>query len=136
MCRVPKDALVLNDAAKTLIITVKGNERHFDGEHIEVVGCDADKNGQVDVAEVMTLLYRRGVRKLLVEGGGTVIWNFLEKKFVDDFYIYVAPCIIGGAKTPTVADGVGIRNENEVIPLTIVDVKRLGPGLLVHYQPS
>jgi len=133
-CRIPKDTLVLNNAAKTLIITTEGNEKHFEGEHIEVVGCKANEEGHVDLEYALELLYQKGVEKLLVEGGGTIVWSFLEKRLVDDLYIYIGPCIIGGKTTPTVADGPGIKNEGELIPLKIVDVTRLGPGILTHYR--
>lgn len=133
-CRIPKDTLVLNNAAKTLIITTEGNEKHFEGEHIEVVGCKANGEGHVDLEYALELLYQKGVEKLLVEGGGTIVWSFLEKRLVDDLYIYIGPCIIGGKATPTVADGLGIKNEGELIPLKIVDVTRLGPGILTHYR--
>ena len=133
-CRIPKDTLVLNNAAKTLIITTEGNEKHFEGEHIEVVGCKANEEGHVDLEYALELLYQKGVEKLLVEGGGTIVWSFLEKRLVDDLYVYIGPCVIGGKTTPTVADGPGIKNEGELIPLKIVDVTRLGPGILTHYR--
>jgi len=133
-CRIPKDTLVLNNAAKTLIITTEGNEKHFEGEHIEVVGCKANEEGHVDLEYALELLCQKGVEKLLVEGGGTIVWSFLEKRLVDDLYIYIGPCVIGGKTTPTVADGSGIKNEGELIPLKIVDVTRLGPGILTHYR--
>lgn len=132
--RTPPTALVVNDAAKTLIITEKGKEKRFKESPVEVVGCETDENGFIDVTCVMELLYKKGVRKLLVEGGGTVIWEFLRNRVVDDLFIYIGPCIIGGKDTPTVADGEGIRTEDEVIPLKLVAADRLGPGLLVHYQ--
>ena len=133
-CRMPDDALVLNKSAKTLIITTKGNEKQFDGEHIEVVGCKVDNKGHIDLGCMLDVLYQKGVKKLLVEGGGTVIWNFLKERLVDDLFIYIGPCIIGGKDAPTVADGVGIKNEDELISLKIIDVNRLGSGVLVHYR--
>ncbi len=133
-CRTPEDALVLNDVAKTLIVTIQGNEKQFDGDHIEVVGIKADDEGHVDLENMLDLLYNRGIKKLLVEGGGTVIWKFLKKRLVDDLYIYIGPCIIGGKNTPTVADGSGIKSEDDLLSLRIVDVNRLGNGLLVHYK--
>jgi 2,5-diamino-6-(ribosylamino)-4(3H)-pyrimidinone 5'-phosphate reductase len=132
--RTPSDALALNTAAKTLLITARGNEKRYKGSHIEVVECPTVSNGFLDVHCVLEMLFNKGIRKLLVEGGGTVIWNFLANKVVDDMFLYIGPCIIGGAGTPTVADGEGIRNEAECISLRIVEIKRLGPGLLVHYQ--
>jgi len=133
-CRIPKDTLVLNNAAKTLIITTEGIEKHFKEEHIELVGCKANEEGHVDLECALELLYQKGVKKLLVEGGGTIIWSFLEKRLVDDLYIYIGPCVIGGKNTPTVADGLGIKNEGELISLKIVDVTRLGSGILTHYK--
>ena len=132
--RTPAHALVLNDAAKTLIITAKGKKKTYEGSHIEVVGCKTDRNGFIDVECVLDFLYRKGVRTLLVEGGGTVIWNFLKNKVVDDIYIFIGSCIIGGKETPTVAEGEGIKSEKDSIPLKIVGVKRIGSGLLIHYQ--
>jgi len=133
--RTPPDALVLNDVTKTLIITAKGTQKIYNGSHIKLAKCETNTNGLIDVKDVLDFLYRKGVRTLLVEGGGTVIWNFLKNKVVDDLFIYIKPCIIGGKETPTMAEGEGIKNEEDSIPLTIVKVKRLGTGLLIHYQP-
>jgi 2,5-diamino-6-(ribosylamino)-4(3H)-pyrimidinone 5'-phosphate reductase len=132
-CRTPKDAQVLKGSAKTLIITIKGNEKHFDEEQVEVYGCEADEEGHVDLKDALQLLHRKGVKKLLVEGGGTIIWSFLKKRLVDEVYVYIGPCIVGGKNTPTMADGTGIRNEDELITLKTAKVEQLGPGILVHY---
>jgi 2,5-diamino-6-(ribosylamino)-4(3H)-pyrimidinone 5'-phosphate reductase len=134
--RTPPDALVLNETAKTLIIMEKGREKSYKGSHIEVIGCPTDAQGFIDLNCVLAILYQRGVRKLLVEGGGTIIWSFIRQKVVDDLTIYIGPCVIGGRETPTVAEGEGIHDEKEIICLKIAEVKRLGPGLLVHYQPA
>ena len=132
--RTPKDALVVNDAAQTLIFTTKGYEKQYPGENIEVCSVKADTNGRVDLETMLDILFQREIKTVLVEGGGAIIWNFLKQKFVDDLYLYIAPCIIGGTKTPTVADGEGIRSDDEQIPLHIKAVSRLGSGLLVHYK--
>ncbi len=68
-CRTPEDALVLNYVAKTLIVTVQGNEKQFEGDHIEVVGIKADDGMHVELESMLDLLYHRGIKKLLVEGG-------------------------------------------------------------------
>ena len=53
---------------------------------------------------------------------------------VDDFFIYVGSMVIGGSKTPTVADGLGVSNINEIIQLNLIETKKLGDGILLHYQ--
>jgi 2,5-diamino-6-(ribosylamino)-4(3H)-pyrimidinone 5'-phosphate reductase len=134
--RTPKDALVLNDEARTILFMEKGKEKSYGKHHIEVIGCPVDTHGLLDLDCVLTKLYQKGVRKLLVEGGGTIIWSFLRQKLVDDLTVYIAPIVIGGTKTPTMAEGTGILNEQDVIRLKIVEAKPFGPGLLVHYQPA
>jgi 2,5-diamino-6-(ribosylamino)-4(3H)-pyrimidinone 5'-phosphate reductase len=131
--RTPPHALALNTVSKTLIITAKGQKKTYAGPHIEVVECTTDTDGVIDVNYALDLLYQKGVRNLLVEGGGTVIWKFLKNKVVDDIFIFIGSCIIGGKDTPTVADGEGIR-KGEEIPLKIVEVKQVGSGVLIHYQ--
>jgi len=133
-CRTPGNALVLNNFAKTLIVTIQGNEKHFDGDHVEVVGIQNDDEGRVDIESMLNVLYKKGIKKLLVEGGGTVIWSFLKSGFVDDLYVYIGSCIIGGKNTPTMADGVGIKSEDDLLFLKIVSLDRLGDGILVHYK--
>ncbi len=132
--RTPMHALVLNDTAKTLIISGEGNEKSYNKSHIEVIGCKTQKNGLIDVTCALDLLYQKGVRTLLVEGGGTIIWNFLKNKVVDDLFIFIGPYIIGGKHTPTLADGEGIIDDH-VLPLKICEMKRIGCGVLIHYQP-
>ena len=133
--RTPVSAQVLNTTAKTLIIVAKGKEKQFGGSHIEIAGCDVDGNGYLDLNSVLELLSERGVKKLLVEGGGTIIWNFLKQKLVDELFVYIGPCIIGGKDTPTMAEGLGVKNEDEVITLKIISVERLGHGIFIHYRP-
>ena len=131
--RTPPHALALNTTSNTLILTTKGRTKTYEGSHIEVVECKIDTNGLLDLNDALNILYQKGVRKLLVEGGGTVIWNFLKKGLVDDLYIYIGSCIIGGKDTPTVADGEGIA-PGEEITLKLVEVQKIGSGVLMHYQ--
>jgi 2,5-diamino-6-(ribosylamino)-4(3H)-pyrimidinone 5'-phosphate reductase len=132
-CKTPVDALAVNAQANTWIFTSGGCSKKFNNT-VEVIKCKTDKQGLIDLDDLLEFLYNRGINTLLVEGGSTVIWNFLNKKLVDDFYVYMAPIIIGGSKTPTMADGEGIKSVNDLINLEIVNVKRLDPGVLFHFK--
>jgi 2,5-diamino-6-(ribosylamino)-4(3H)-pyrimidinone 5'-phosphate reductase len=133
--RTPKGSMVLNKSASTLIIMAKGHERPFEGSHIEVIGCRTDEHGLLEIPDILELLSERGIHTLLVEGGSTVLWSFLQSGLVDDVFVYIGPFVIGGKSTPTMAGGEGAAQEGEVIPLTMVETYRLGAGILVHYQP-
>ena len=131
--RTRRDAHAADSAAKTIIITNGGFDRNY-GDNVEVIQCDIDSEGFIDIGKMLEILYSQGIKKLMVEGGSTVIWNFLKNGFADDMYIFIGPIIIGGKYTPSMADGDGISNENDVINLGIVDVSKLDNGILVHYR--
>jgi len=132
-CRTKIDALAVDDKVKTLIITNGACDKNYSG-NVEVVLCGIDSDGIINLEEMLDILQRRGIKKLLVEGGSTVIWNFLKHGFVDDLYVFIGPLIIGGKYTPSMADGDAISTENNLINLEVVDVSRINTGILVHYR--
>lgn len=132
-CKTPVDALAVDDVAKTFVITAeKCNKRYRD--NVEVVQFKTDQNGFIDLERLLDFLYDHGIRTLMVEGGSTVIWNFLKQRLADELYVYIGPIIVGGKNTPTMADGEGIKNIDELISLKIVETSRVGPGILIHYK--
>ncbi len=133
-CRTPPDALVVNDAAPTLIFAKAGCLTKY-SRGVEVVPCPLDTEGQLDINWVLQALCDRGVRQLLVEGGGTVFWSFLRLGVFDALFVYVGPLVVGGARTPTMAAGVGIAAEAEAVRLSLRSVERLGAGVLLRYEP-
>ena len=60
-------------------------------------------------------LGRRGVRSVFVEGGPTVASAFVRLGLVDDYLVYLAPTLLGGALTAL--DDLGVA--------TIDDQRRL-----------
>ena len=58
-CRTPKDAFVLDDSAKTLIIATYGNEKQFNRKHIEVTGCKANDENRINLENMLDLLYQK-----------------------------------------------------------------------------
>ena len=132
-CRTPENALVVNDKTKTFIMvndSVSCSKSY--GDHVSVVPI-ASRNGLLDLEFMLDYLYSQGIRLLLVEGGGTVIWNFIKQRFVDELFVYIGSMIIGGKNTPTMARGERFENGFEFIRLQLKNVQKIGDGLLLHY---
>ena len=132
-CRTKTDALAADEKAKTLIITSGECDKNYSST-VEIIQCDVDYEGLIDLEKMLEILSGRGIKKLMVEGGSTVIWSFLKQGFVDDLYVFIGPVIIGGKYTPSMADGEGISTEDDLINLEIVEVSKLNDGILVHYK--
>ena len=134
-CRVPLDSYVLDNSSKTYIITSQKSDRKF-GINVEILKCKINKEGDINLNDLLSQLKNRGITKLMVEGGGTVIWSFIKNGFFDDLFVYIAPFIIGGKITPTMSDGLGINDEKSKILLNIIEINKFGEGILIHYKPK
>ena len=93
------------------------------------------KGQGIDLRRVLRSLYALGVRRLMVEGGGTLIAGLLRLDLVDELMIYLAPRIFGGASAPTLADGPGFLPARSPA-LKLISVNKLDDedGILVHYM--
>jgi 2,5-diamino-6-(ribosylamino)-4(3H)-pyrimidinone 5'-phosphate reductase len=126
--RTPSSARVLDDRSRTLIATADDCDRTWPGA--EVVRCGAD---MVDLAALMDILGERGVRTLMVEGGGETIFSFFQAGLVDRYLVFVGSQIIGGRNSPTPADGDGLPDDRS-IRLRLTDAEVLGDGVLLSYE--
>jgi 2,5-diamino-6-(ribosylamino)-4(3H)-pyrimidinone 5'-phosphate reductase len=127
-CRTPVDYLVVNDAAKTIIVTANKCTKKY-ADNVEEIICDTNKSGLINLEKLLDILVNKGIKRLMVEGGGTVIYNFLKKGLVDDFFVYIGPMTIGGKDTPTIGNGTNFEKF-----LKLVNTRNIGPGKLLHYK--
>jgi 2,5-diamino-6-(ribosylamino)-4(3H)-pyrimidinone 5'-phosphate reductase len=89
---------------------------------------------EVDLVELLHRLYEMGVRNLMVEGGGTLLWSMFEQGLVDEMFQYIGNMIIGGGNSPTPADGVGFSVTDPFVSLILLECDRIDEGLLLHWR--
>lgn len=62
-------------------------------------------------ATCLSVLYERfDIQRLTVQTGGTLNAKLLRNGLIDEVYVFIAPIIIGGKDTPTIADGESFNN--------------------------
>lgn len=128
-CRIPENAKVFEGEVIVAVSKLAEKERvERIAKKAEVVVLGEEK---VDLKQLMKYLYERGIRRLMVEGGGTLISSLIREGLVDEIFVYFAPILIGGEKSPTICDG---RSFEKPIRFEIAKVKRLGEGILVHLR--
>jgi 5-amino-6-(5-phosphoribosylamino)uracil reductase len=75
-------------------------------ERLGRVATVVDSGDPVDLCRVATDLGSRGVRRLMVEGGGTIHTQFLTAGLVDELHLVIAPFFVGDSRAPRfVGDG-------------------------------
>ncbi len=88
----------------------------------------------VDLPALLAHLVDRGVKRLMVEGGGKTIWSFMNEGLVDEMSVYIGPLVIGGEDAPTPTDGEGAVSIADTVGLEVVSVERLGDGIWINYK--
>jgi riboflavin-specific deaminase-like protein len=83
--------------------------------------------------QIVKELERRGVKRLLVEGGGTVMWDFVKARLLDEIHVTLTPWVLGGRDAPTLVDGVGFP-AGKALKFKLVRAKRLGEELYLTYR--
>jgi 2,5-diamino-6-(ribosylamino)-4(3H)-pyrimidinone 5'-phosphate reductase len=100
------------------------------GAKIIVCG-DGEK---VNLEILMEKLYERGVRNLLLEGGGNLNWGMLSKGLVDEIRIAISPVIVGGEKATTLVEGEGYAKVSEGVKLEQVSCEQVGKCMVLTYK--
>ncbi len=132
--RTPLDARVLSEEAKTVIGVSEAAERdRIAGleKKADVFVCGESK---VDLKCLMEELYKRGVKTLLLEGGGTLNWGMLEMGLVDVVEVAISPTIVGGKDALTLVEGEGFDKISEGVKLKLKRHYPLGRDLILEYE--
>jgi 5-amino-6-(5-phosphoribosylamino)uracil reductase len=94
-----------------------------------------DAGDPVRMRRVSEDLYRRGVRRLMVEGGGSVHTQFLTDDLADELNLVVAPFFVGDSRARRfVGDGAFPFNARR--RATLAEVRQIGDVVLLRYALS
>ena len=109
---------------------------------VEVVaaGGPAAPAGPVSLAVMLADLAGRGVQRLMVEGGGTVLTQFLAGGLADELHLAVAPVFVGDPAAPRLAAGGPHAGGPVTGPaagrLHLAEVRLIGDVVLLRYLPG
>ena len=99
------------------------------------VATVVDAGGRVEMRWLSEDLHARGVRRLMVEGGGTVHTQFLTADLADELHLVVAPLFVGDSRARRfVGDGSFPWNKDRRAAL--VEARPIGDVVLLRYALS
>ncbi len=128
--------LVRDGLSRTIIITSRAADRdkmeRLKKLGVEVYVVDSEKPPKIDVEQALKLLYKLGIEKILVEGGGELIWSLAEKNLIDEIRVTYAGYILGGRESVSIAGGIGFETTSESPLYKPVSVLLCGCGREVH----
>ena len=136
--RTPHDAYVVRSASQTptvIAVTSKASRRKV--KELEEAGTTVltcGRGPKVSLRLLLTRLRKMGVRRILLEGGGTLNWSMLSHGLVDEISVAISPRVLGGANAITLAEGKGVRRIKEAVKLRLMNAREYGQDLVVRYR--
>ena len=117
--------------------TVQADEEQL--EMIQEAGggtllCE-EKDGRVDITDLLKKLGARGIDSVLLEGGGELNYTFVKAGVIDEVYAFIAPKIVGGKTAKTPVEGEGFKQMGEALELSPFAVEAIGRDILLMARP-
>ena len=132
---ISPESNVLNKDAKTIIVvSEKADESKVAAimdRGADVLVCGTDR---VDIPQMMESLAGRGISRLMVEGGPTLIWQLISRRMIDHVILIQIPYIIGGDSTPSLVGGPGVDSIDKVVSVDMTDFYKVGKHLITEYD--
>jgi 2,5-diamino-6-(ribosylamino)-4(3H)-pyrimidinone 5'-phosphate reductase len=132
---IPPGSNVLNKDAPTIVYTSERAETAkvdaIRTAGAEVIACGKDR---VDIDGMMESLHDRGIARLMVEGGPTLIWQLVARRMIDHITLIQIPYIIGGDSTPSLVGGPGVDTISDVVQVQMTDFYKVGNHLITEYD--
>ena len=134
---IPQNADIFSKAGSVIIATLKTKPGQ-ETENRQILAKQAkilevkEKNGQVNLKDMMKKLAQLKIANILVEGGGTLIGSLFDDGLVDKMFIFISPKIIGGKEAPSSVMGEGISRIEKAHKLKDMQLKHIGEDFLIE----
>lgn len=133
--RIPKNCNIVKTAKNipTIIATISDDKElisFFEEQNIEIIKT-SEKDGRVDLCDLMKKLGERQIDSILLEGGGTLNMSALEADIVNHIQVYIAPKIFGGSGRFNPVKGIGVKNPDEAFICRNLKVSYIGSDILI-----
>jgi diaminohydroxyphosphoribosylaminopyrimidine deaminase/5-amino-6-(5-phosphoribosylamino)uracil reductase len=116
----------------TLVFTTSGGGGKLEAFGVKVIRTAKDARGRPDIGAVLNDLAKRGVTRLLVEGGAAVHAAFLDRGFADRLEIFRAPIVLGASGRNGI-DALKTLDLDEASRFVSLGRRVLGPDMLESF---
>lgn len=136
--RIPLDSNIVRTAKEIPTIVAATSEKQKIADALKDAGVQVlivkEKQGRVDLQDLMVKLGGEEIDGILLEGGGTLNQSALESGIVHHVQAYLAPKIFGGSGRYTPVRGIGADNPDEACFLDNQKIQYFGRDILLEYD--
>ena len=88
---------------------------------------------KINVKKLLKFLLRKKIKRILLEGGGTINWEFINQGLIDEIIITITPFLVGGKDSISLVEGQGFDKISKSKKFKLRKIIRMGNELVLHY---
>ena len=133
---IPNKSKILqsSDKIKTIIVVSqkiqKKNLQRLKKFPVELLIIGKNK---VNINSLLKKLSQKKIKLILLEGGGTLNWEFVKRNLIDEYFVTITPFVLGGKNSIGLVEGKGFDKIAESPKISLKSVKRVENDLVLHY---
>ena len=108
--------------------------KEFEEKNIKIIKSGTKE--KVDIVQLMPQLYNNGIKRILLEGGGTLNWSFIELDLIDEIRLTIAPWIAGGKEAVSLVEGKGFEKMAQAPRFILLEVLSRDNYVVLRYKRS
>lgn len=136
--QIPLDCNLCNTAEQSPVIVACINDPNQRQEALQEKGVQIlftkEREGRIDVSDLLLKLGDLDIDGILVEGGGTINAAFIAARQVQHIYAYIGARIFGGTNPYTPVSGSGIERVSDSLKLSHPRIQTFGEDILIEYD--
>ncbi len=135
--QMPLKAKMLALPGETWVLSCSSDKQKI--KQLENAGAKVfqlpDKGNQIDLNAVLVFLGQQQMNTVLIEAGAILNGAFLTEKLVNEWWLYMAPCILGD-KGRGLFHLPQVQNMDDKKQLKISSVRQIGPDLRLVFNTN
>jgi diaminohydroxyphosphoribosylaminopyrimidine deaminase/5-amino-6-(5-phosphoribosylamino)uracil reductase len=136
--RFPPDATLLKTRTRGRILLFTHQPQtspkalKLKNKGVEIISFRPNRSGKLDLDKILTWLGQNDISSVMVEGGATLLTNFLEHKLIDKIFLMFSLKLIGGERAPTFFEGKGFSSVTQAMPLRKTNCYTIGKDIILE----
>ena len=122
-----------NDVQTIIAVSKKINKKNLLRLQKLPVEVIISGENSINLKLLLKKLSSKKIKTILVEGGGTVNWEFIKNNLFNELLITLSPFLIGGTDSISFVEGKGFAKISNSPNLKLKSIKRLKNYLVLNY---
>lgn len=133
---IPLTSKIIKTAKRirTIVIVTKKapkkNIERLEGKEVTLIRCG---NNRINLKKLLEILRKKGINKILLEGGGITNWFFLKERLVDEIILTITPYVLGGKDAVSLVEGVGLDKTSKFHSFRLQKIEKMKNEVVLYY---